>query len=157
MKNMLSKIFIFVLVLSLPILSLSSSLGADFIANGRGKIPLNEETMPARMSKVNNSDIKQQRAYPMQPPLIPHHIRGYQIDLKTNKCMSCHARKRTAESQAPMVSVTHYMDRHGNFLAEISPRRYFCLQCHVTQQQVPPLIENTFIDMDHLLQKPKGQ
>jgi cytochrome c-type protein NapB len=38
------------------------------------------------------------------------------------------------------VSVSHYMDRDGNFLAEISPRRYFCEQCHVPQVDAKPLV-----------------
>jgi cytochrome c-type protein NapB len=45
------------------------------------------------------------------------------------------------------------MDRDGNFLAEISPRRYFCSQCHINQTAARPLIENTFEDMDELLNK----
>ena len=40
------------------------------------------------------------------------------------------------------MSVSHYMDRDGNFLAEISPRRYFCEQCHVVQFDAKPLVEN---------------
>jgi nitrate reductase (cytochrome), electron transfer subunit len=68
--------------------------------------------------------------------------------------MSCHSRKRAEESQAPMVSVTHYMDRDFNFLAEVSPRHYFCNQCHAPQQDVKPLVENTFVDM-HTLMKSK--
>ena len=43
------------------------------------------------------------------------------------------------------------MDRDGNFLAEISPRRYFCNQCHVTQKDAKPLVDNTFVDMDTLM------
>ena len=43
------------------------------------------------------------RNYPEQPPVIPHSIDGYQIDLQSNKCLSCHARARTAELRAPMV------------------------------------------------------
>ena len=31
-----------------------------------------------------------------------------------------------AKSQAPMVSITHFMDRDGQFLASVSPRRFFC-------------------------------
>jgi cytochrome c-type protein NapB len=50
-----------------------------------------------------------------------------------------------------MVSVTHYMDRHGQFLASISPRRYFCTQCHVPQHPDEPEVENLFIDIDTLL------
>jgi cytochrome c-type protein NapB len=52
-----------------------------------------------------------------------------------------------------MISVTHYMNRDGNFLAEVSPRRYFCNQCHVNQTAARPMIENTFEDMDLLLEK----
>ncbi|MGB1062590.1 MAG: nitrate reductase cytochrome c-type subunit, partial [Ketobacter sp.] len=70
-----------------------------------------------------------------------------------NKCMSCHSRRRTGESQAPMVSVTHYMDRDGNFLADVSPRRYFCNQCHVEQTDARPLVENQFKDIDKILQE----
>ena len=110
---------------------------------------------PAKMPNVINSDIKQSRNYPMQPPVIPHTTRNYEVNLNTNKCMSCHSRQRTEDSQAPMVSVTHFMDRDGNFLAEISPRRYFCSQCHVTQADTKPLVENTFVDM-HTLAKQKA-
>ena len=88
----------------------------------------------------------------MQPPTIPHKVNGYQVDLKVNKCLSCHSRKLTENSQAPMVSVTHYMDREGNFLADVSPRRYFCEQCHVIQSDAQPLIRNDFVDIDQLLQ-----
>ncbi len=113
--------------------------------------PLNTNPTPPIMPKVINTDVKQVRNYPMQPPVIPHKIDGYQVDLKVNKCMSCHARKRTGDSQAPMISVTHYMDRENNFLADLSPRRYFCNQCHVPQLGVKPLVENNFIDIDHLI------
>jgi cytochrome c-type protein NapB len=65
--------------------------------------------------------------------------------------MSCHSRRHSEDSQAPMVSVTHYQDRDGNFLADVSPRRYFCEQCHVTQDMVEPPLENEFVDIDELL------
>jgi cytochrome c-type protein NapB len=32
-----------------------------------------------------------------------------------------------------MVSITHFMDRDGQFLASVSPRRFFCTECHVPQ------------------------
>ena len=93
----------------------------------------------------------------MQPPLTPHDTRGYEVNLQVNKCMSCHARRQTDDSQAPMISVTHYMDRDGNFLAEISPRRYFCNQCHVTQTGARQVVGSTFTDMDQLLTDKTGQ
>ncbi len=65
----------------------------------------------------------------------------------------CHTRANAPKFQAPMVSVTHYMDRDDNFLAEISPRRYFCTQCHVVQTDAKPLVGSRFEDIDTLLQK----
>jgi cytochrome c-type protein NapB len=112
-----------------------------------------DQSKPKRIPKILNSDIKQARNYPMQPPVIPHTTRNYEVNLNSNKCMSCHSRQHTQASQAPMVSVTHFMDRDGNFLAEISPRRYFCNQCHVPQLDAKPLVENTFIDMHSLMKR----
>ena len=89
----------------------------------------------------------------MQPPTIPHKIDGYQVDLNVNRCLACHSRRVIEVTQAPMVSVTHYMDREGNFLADVSPRRYFCQQCHVTQTDVKPLLANDFVDIDELLKR----
>jgi cytochrome c-type protein NapB len=124
---------------------------ADELATLRYGEPIDQEAKPSPIPKVIDEDTRSKRNYPMQPPLIPHDTRGYQVDLAVNKCMSCHARKRVEESQAPMISVTHYMDREGNFLAEISPRRYFCNQCHVIQTDSRITVENEFEDMDELL------
>lgn len=117
----------------------------------RGNVPLLEERTPEPLYPVENTDRRRIRAYPMQPPTIPHQIDNYQVDLNANRCMSCHSRDQVARSQAPMVSVTHYMDRDGNFLAELSPRRYFCNQCHVPQTSAPLPVENDFLDIDEIL------
>lgn len=122
--------------------------------NMRGPTPLAETVKPAPIVNPDNSDVKRTRNYAMQPPVIPHKIENYQTDKNANRCMMCHARTRTQESQAPMISVTHFMDRDGNFLAELSPRRYFCLQCHVPQANLNPLVNNQFIDADAMLNKP---
>lgn len=95
-------------------------------------------------------DIRQMRAYPEQPPVIPHSIEGYQLSVNTNRCQSCHKREFTQGSGAPMISVTHYMTREGQMLADVSPRRYFCTACHVPQADTQPLIGNTFTDMSEL-------
>jgi len=121
------------------------------VATLRDATPIDVQKEPNRIPQVVNKDIKKARNYPMQPPVIPHTIRSYEVNKNNNKCMSCHSRHRTEKSQAPMVSVTHYMDRDGNFLAEMSPRRYFCNQCHVTQLDAEPLVENTFTDMHSLM------
>ncbi|HRO58064.1 MAG TPA: nitrate reductase cytochrome c-type subunit [Burkholderiaceae bacterium] len=113
--------------------------------------PIVETTKPPPLVNADNSDVRRARNYAMQPPVIPHKIDGYQLDKNANRCMFCHTRTRTQESQAPMISVTHFMGRDGNFLAELSPRRYFCLQCHVPQAPLEPLVDNEFIDVDQML------
>jgi cytochrome c-type protein NapB len=113
--------------------------------------PFTETTQPPPLVNADNSDVRRSRNYAMQPPVIPHKIDGYQLDKNANRCMFCHSRTRTQESQAPMISVTHFIGRDGNFLAELSPRRYFCLQCHVPQAPQEPLIDNRFVDVDELL------
>ena len=130
---------------------------ADEIATLRqGKSIADTSEDPAAMANVANKDLRRRRAYPMQPPTIPHKIDNYQVDLKANKCLSCHSRDQVDDSQAPMISVTHFMDRDGNFLADVSPRRYFCQQCHVTQMEREPLINNQFKDVKELIsQQPK--
>lgn len=84
------------------------------------------------------------RAYRQQPPLIPHRIDKYEIDLKTNQCMSCHDWPFNAEFNAPKVSETHYVDREGNRLDNVARTRWFCTQCHVPQMDAPELVGNEF-------------
>lgn len=104
------------------------------------------------IANEENKDLKRERNYPEQPPTIPHSISGYQIDKNGNKCLTCHSRAGSARTQAPMISITHYMDRDGQALAAVSPRRYFCNQCHVSQNEVQPLVGNSFQTIDTLLQ-----
>lgn len=82
--------------------------------------------------------------YVQQPPLIPHHIRGYEVDRKTNKCLTCHSFKNFKRYGATKISTSHFYNRDDQVLSDVSPRRYFCLQCHVPQVQAKPLIENDF-------------
>jgi nitrate reductase (cytochrome), electron transfer subunit len=99
-------------------------------------------------------DVRRMRAYPEQPPVIPHSIEGYQITVHANRCLSCHSREFVEGSGAPMISVTHYQNRDGQTLAGVAPRRYFCTACHVPQSNVPPLVENLFTDMSDLTAPP---
>ena len=129
--------------------------GSNGLRSGlRGNTSLQEEGPAPRLLPQANTDIRQVRGYPEQPPIIPHAIEAYQLDANVNQCLSCHARSRTGDSQAPMVSITHFMDRDGQFLASVSPRRYFCTQCHVPQHPVKTPVANGFIDIDTLLASP---
>jgi cytochrome c-type protein NapB len=127
--------------------------GQDAMRRG---IALQTEGEPLAIAQVDNRDLRRERAYPMQPPTIPHAIDNYQLDRNFNKCMDCHSRKAAAEFQAVPVSVTHYMDRDGNFLATISPRRYFCTACHVVQHDARTLVASDFVDVDTLLARERA-
>ena len=129
-----------------PRLQLTPSLDAM-----RRGADLLTEPVALPLARVENADIKRARSYPMQPPTIPHAIDGYQIDQHANRCMLCHSQANAANFQAPPVSVTHYMDRDGQVLAEISPRRYFCEQCHVVQTDATPLVASDFVGVDGIL------
>ena len=84
------------------------------------------------------------RDFVQQPPLIPHTIEGYIVSKEFNKCMDCHAWSRAAEVKATKISITHFKSREGAEMSSVSPNRYFCNQCHVSQTDAKPLIGNTF-------------
>jgi cytochrome c-type protein NapB len=110
----------------------------------RGPTPILDTTQPPRLSNWVNDDNRMPRAFAQQPPVIPHRVDGYQIDKNFNKCLDCHARGKTEVSLAVPVSSTHYLNREGKVLAQVSTRRYFCMQCHVPQEPSKPLIGNSF-------------
>ena len=92
---------------------------------------------------------RQDRNYRQQPPIIPHTIDKYQIDVKANECLACHDWKNAAERAAPTLSMTHYVSRDGVQTDDVAPRRWFCNQCHVPQVNAPELVQNTFKGSDN--------
>lgn len=108
--------------------------------------PMGDVPAPPLARPVVN-DQRVMRNYPEQPPVIPHAIENYQLTLKANRCLDCHRRQYTEGSGAPMISVTHFMDRNGQVLGDVTPRRYFCTECHVQQTDAAPLVPNLFRDM----------
>ncbi|MGQ0287406.1 nitrate reductase cytochrome c-type subunit [Pasteurellaceae bacterium 22721_9_1] len=82
--------------------------------------------------------------FPHQPPLVPHSIRGLQVTKNVNQCLGCHSPDFAPTTGAPRVPESHFMDRDGKRTEGTSPRRYFCLQCHVQQTDVDPIIQNKF-------------
>jgi cytochrome c-type protein NapB len=109
----------------------------------RGGTPLTQDN-PSNVFKQERDRAPLDRDFVQQPPLVPHTIANYQITKNFNKCMDCHAWSKTKNSGATKVSVTHFKTREGTELDNISPRRYFCTQCHVPQTDARPLVENTF-------------
>jgi len=119
----------------------------------RGPVAIDATTNPPLLGNAVNDDQRRPRNYDLQPPTIPHRVDGYQVDKNFNKCLDCHARARTEFSLAVPVSATHYIDRNGKVLQQISTRRYFCMQCHVAQDAVRPLVGNSFETLETLNQK----
>jgi cytochrome c-type protein NapB len=122
----------------------------------RGPTPIDQSIAQPPIPAEVNDDIRRGRAYPEQPPVIPHSIRNYEVSLTANQCLTCHGRQFTQQSQAPMISVTHFMGRDEQVLATVSARRFFCTQCHVSQQDAKPLVENNFRDIDNLIMTETG-
>jgi len=109
----------------------------------RGAVPI-PETNASGIYKMERHDRVIPRNHAWQPPVIPHNVKGYQITKDVNMCMVCHSSKAAPRTGATPVAKSHYLDRDGKELPNISTRRYFCLQCHVPQFDAEPLVENTF-------------
>ncbi len=84
------------------------------------------------------------RDYVQQPPLIPHKVKGYKINMKYNKCLTCHSWANYKKAGATKISLTHFEDRQGDEHSNVAARRYFCTQCHVPQADTDPLVQNEF-------------
>ncbi len=82
--------------------------------------------------------------YVNQPPMVPHSIDGYQVTTNFNACLNCHSVQSSRNTGAARISPTHFLDAQGRTLGHVAPRRYFCLQCHVPQSNVAPIVKNEF-------------
>lgn len=157
-KKQVSSIAVAFVILAAGLATIAEQLpptsGPDGIRKGG---TLFEENPAPQLADPVNAEGTRVRAYPEQPPTIPHTIRDYQITKNTNRCLECHNRIQTGISGAPMISITHFMDRDFQALADVAPRRYFCLQCHVPQTKAKSSVGNTFKDVDILLRNQKQQ
>ena len=85
-----------------------------------------------------------ERSFEKQPPMVPHKVDKYRIDLRNNGCMKCHSEKTYEREKAPKIGDSHYVTRDGKTQDTLSSRRYFCNQCHAPQMNAEPLVQNTF-------------
>ena len=143
---------VFGIALTLGSLALATSvLAAVPLLSERGDMPVADEFEQApQLHQYQKDGLPIERNYLLQPPLIPHQIEGYTITPKFNKCMSCHSWTKYKEANATKISQTHFESRDGIVMANVSARRYFCVQCHVPQTNARPLVENTFQPVDAL-------
>ena len=105
---------------------------------------------PAAPMKKTREDVDFGREYVDMPPLIPHAVDKFQVDKNANSCLRCHSTKNADKWGATKIAVSHYTNRDGKQLADVSPDRYFCLTCHVPQKDAKPLKDNTFDPVDSL-------
>ena len=124
--------------------AINTQLSAEEVTSLRGITELDQGTKAPPVKTYNKDDEPIARDYVQQPPLIPHAIAKYRINLKSNKCLSCHSWKNYRQNGATKISQTHFEDRDAHVLANVSARRYFCTQCHVPQVDAKPLVENYF-------------
>lgn len=133
----------FALLASLLLCGTSAVNAQEKLRSERGNVSIEQESK-VNMFRPQADKESIPRNYAKQPPLIPHSIRGYEVTQNFNKCMDCHSSERAEEMNSPKVAKSHYLTRDDRKLPNISPRRYFCLQCHVPQYDAPPLVENVY-------------
>jgi len=141
---MIKKISLIVVMSALTGLSMPLLSETTEVSSLRGPIDLEQDSTAPTMKKYNKDEEPIARDYVQQPPLVPHKIEGYRVNLKSNKCLSCHSWKNYRQYGATKISQTHFEDRDDHVLANVSARRYFCTQCHVPQVNAKPLVENNF-------------
>lgn len=141
---MINKISLIVLLTITSAFSLPAISDTNGVSSLRGPTDLDQTSKAPTMKKYNKDEEPIARDYIQQPPLIPHKIDRYRINLKSNKCLSCHSWKNYRQYGATKISQTHFEDRDDHVLANVSARRYFCTQCHVPQVNAKPLVENIF-------------
>ena len=147
MKTRIHRLFPFLGTLCTLLLATNINVQAAepvVVKSLRGTTPLTQEPPAPPLKDPQKDHAPEARNYLHQPPLIPHTIRDYKITRTHNKCMECHSWQRYREFGATKISMTHFKDRSGTDLANVSPLRYFCNQCHVPQTDNKPLVGNTF-------------
>lgn len=133
--------------------ALSQDAPIHIVPRLTGAAPPMGEVRAPPLDRPVVDDVRRMRNYPEQPPIIPHSIDGYQLTVNTNRCMDCHKREFTEGSGAPMISITHFQDRDGQVLSDVTPRRYFCTACHVQQTDARALVPNLFQDANDIGRK----
>lgn len=130
-------------ILSLTAAALALSGGAFGVESLRGTDLTDASQKPERRS-VEVVQGGFERSYKEQPPMIPHGIDKYEVSLRLNGCLKCHSEATAEKENTKPTPESHFLDRDGNKLDQLSSRRYFCTQCHTVQLEGQPLVENVF-------------
>lgn len=119
----------------------------------RGDTEISTNNLAAELKQWQDRKTVFERNYLQQPPLIPHAIEGYAINNQVNMCLACHNWNAAPKTGATKIGLSHFRDRDGRELNRVSPRRYFCTQCHVPQVDAAALVENRFQPIDMFNEK----
>jgi len=87
------------------------------------------------------------RAFENSPPLISHDLTGMlPIEETNNACLNCHMPEHASALGATPMPRSHFfdIDTGRDLKGEMDGKRYFCMQCHVPQVNIPEAIKNTF-------------
>lgn len=141
-------------ILIIAALNLSFGMAfADEVKGLRGDVAVDEEITEVEPYQYLEGEVLRKN-YRQQPPLIPHKVDKYQINLKANQCLRCHSWPYNTDFKTVSAPESHYIDAQSGIRTDkIAPGRWFCTQCHVPQSNAPALIENSFVPSDKL----KGQ
>lgn len=134
---------LFRLVVTLPVVLFTVYSIAQSLENKLLPDPILEQGKVKELAPQEQAANRRARQYPLKAPTIPHSIEGFQINKDFNQCLMCHASNVAPAMKAPSVAASHFANREGEYLAEISPRRYFCTQCHVPQTTSQPVVPMT--------------
>ncbi len=128
----------------LAVVSSNTVVAKEGVASLRGTQDIEGASLKVTKKKLVSKEGGFERNYKQQPPLIPHKIEKYKINLKNNGCLKCHSKKNHKKEKAPMLGESHFLTRDGKKLDHVSTRRYFCNQCHAPQMEATPLVKNDF-------------
>lgn len=133
------------------ILSIGLFLGvtaANDFQGLRGETAIDENNIQVETYQMQEG-IVLRKNYRQQPPLIPHKIEKYQINLKANQCLRCHSWQYSSDFKTVAAPESHFIDAQtGEKTDYVSAGRWFCTQCHVPQSNAPELIDNIFSAFD---------
>ncbi len=130
--------------LMIPLFAAMGAATADDVKSLRGGKAIPDAESPPTVAKLILDQESFDRNFKSQPPLIPHKVEKYKVNLKANRCLKCHDKSNYKEEEAPMTGKSHYIGADGKEMDKISMKRYFCNQCHVPQADAKPLVKNTF-------------
>ena len=119
-------------------------VSADATSSLRGENALDAGAKNIEKKRVVTKEGGFKRGWKLQPPSIPHKISKERINLSENTCLRCHAPENYKKEKAKKIGESHYVDAAGKPADKLNARRYFCVQCHTTQVDAAPLVENVY-------------